>query len=293
MRDGSGRVSVRADGSPASAAAPAAASSTSAGAAGGAAPVPPRATGEYAAVGAGDAGSRLTPARGVGLRARGPALRLFCVASLDAGRPEAPTALATDTDLVAFRDVAAVVAVAPYVPDPVTPPELDRHRLVIDEVFAARAVVPAPPGTLFRSRETLVGWLELHYFTLAEALRFVEDRAAARVTVTRAAERSQGARRAPLRLAPGREDEPDVGDVVSLAAEAFGVLRREAVALLVLRADEALGDDAAHASFLVERARWARFEQALATEAEQRPALRFAMSGPWPPYDFVRMQFRG
>ena len=234
---------------------------------------------------------------------RGPGLRLFAVAALDLAH-QTPLAgagpLAAGTELVVFRDVGAIVVPATYAAEPLTLPELDDYRAVIDEAFAACAVVPAPPGTVFRSREALVGWLELHYFTLVEALNFVEGRAVARVTVTARGVDPGTAARAALRLAaaePGdddaRADPAATPDAVALAADAFRVLRRDAVSFLVLRPDGAAGSDAAHGSFLVDRPRWDAFVQAVAQLAARSPALRFDCSGPWPPYDFVRLQFRG
>jgi hypothetical protein len=155
-------------------------------------------------------------------------------------------------------------------------------------------VVPAPPGTVFRSRETVAGWLELHYFTLAEALSFLDDRAVARVTATRA-DAPAPARATPLHLDQGPPgDERPAGDaLLTEAAEPFRELRRDAVSMLVLRAEELGEPHAAYASYLVERSRWAQFEQALAREAQRHAGLALRLSGPWPPYDFVRMQFRG
>jgi hypothetical protein len=167
-------------------------------------------------------------------------------------------------------------------------------------VFERRAMVPAPPGTVFRSRERLVGWLELHYYTLAEALDFVTDRAVARVTVRRDDPNATAAAAlavppASLRLTLDVEGTtaPPANDLVSLAADAFRDLRREAIAMLVLRAgpDAAQPDDTAHGSFLIERARWQTFVDAVALQSRRHAALRLDCTGPWPPYDFVRMQF--
>ncbi len=266
-------------------------------------PVPDRATGEHlivarstadhAAVAPLDAGRGGRSARGVGLRLYGVASLEHAQASAASGAP-----LAAGTELAGFRDVAAIVESAPYSAEPLALPELDRYRAVIDEVFAQRTIVPAPPGTVFRSRDALTGWLELHYFTLVEALNFVEERAVARVTVARAPAGEAGARRpTPLRLAPGAEPEPDVVDVaddlVGMAATAFRALRKDAVAFLVLRADAQGAGGMAHGSFLVDRGRWAAFEHAVAREQAHHAGLRFRVTGPWPPYDFVRMQFRG
>ncbi|WP_275828703.1 GvpL/GvpF family gas vesicle protein [Roseisolibacter sp. H3M3-2] len=240
---------------------------------------------------------RPTPSAGRPVAGRAPrvGLRLYGIVATEIDPHEPPPPAAPDTELVAYRDVAAVVEPAPYVAEPVGAVALERHRAVVDGVFARRTVVPAPPGTVFRSHEALAGWLELHYFTLAEALSFLDDRVVARVTASRADD-AASARATPLHLdqdgAAG--DERALGDaVLTEAAEPFRELRREAVSMLVLRAEELGEPHAAYASFLVERTRWAQFEQALAREGQRHAGLALQLTGPWPPYDFVRMQFRG
>jgi hypothetical protein len=47
----------------------------------------------------------------------------------------------------------------------------------------------------------------------------------------------------------------------------------------------------ASAAFLIERDRWDGFLEIVSEEARQRPELVFEHTGPWPPYDFVNMQF--
>lgn len=254
----------------------------------------PRATAEHPAVGD---PSRPTPGAGRAVPGRAPrvGLRLFGLVGVDPAHHLSSPGLLPDTDLVVYRDVGAVVEPAAYSAEPLGAVALERHRSVVDEVFARRSIVPAPPGTVFRSREALASWLELHYFTLVEALGFLEDRAAARVTVSWAADVDAATRATPLHLdsgAPG-EERAESDALVAEAAEPFRALRRDAVSLLVLRAEELGEPAAAYASFLVERARWAQFEQAVAREAQLRPGLQLRLSGPWPPYDFVRMQFRG
>ena len=224
---------------------------------------------------------RPTPSRGLSSRPTG--LRLFGVAALDVAHGGLhPAPLAPTTELVAFRELGAVVAPAPFGGDALAPEELDQHRAVIEHVFAQRAIVPAPPGAVFRTRDALAGWLELHYFTLAEALNFVEARAVARVTV-----RPAPTDAVPL-TGPGA-----LADLASDAAETLRTLRRTAVALVVVREGEAYDVPAVHASFLVERAQWGGFVETVAREGERRRDLRLACTGPWPPYDFVRMQLAG
>jgi hypothetical protein len=49
----------------------------------------------------------------------------------------------------------------------------------------------------------------------------------------------------------------------------------------------------ARASFLIDSQRWDSFNDTVSKEAQRQPALDFRVTGPWPPYDFVRMQFGG
>lgn len=261
--------------------------------------LPARATGEHAGLTVEHTAARTTPLGAMTVRGGSRVgLRLYGVAAIDQHQGvSAPFAAATE--VVVFRDLAAVVRPAPYSGDRLGPEDLDAHCAVVGEVFERRAIVPAPPGTVFRSRERLLGWLDLHYYTLAEALDFVTDRAVARVTVRRGdPDATHAAAQAvppvTLRLTPAGEEAHAIGgDLVSLAADAFRELRRDAVALIVLRAgpDAAQPDAEAHGSFLIDRTRWQTFVDAVAMQGRRHAALRMECSGPWPPFDFVRMQF--
>ncbi len=243
---------------------------------------------------------RATPLGTRAVRAqKGPSLRLFGVAAREehpAQAGERPPGI----DTVTFRDLAAIVTPAPYTNEALTPRELEAHVSTVAEVFALRAIVPAPPGTVFRSPARLLTWLELHYYTLSEALEYVTDRVVARVTVRRGdpdalVTAAAATPSATLRLTPAADDPPGApGDLVSVAAETFRELRRDATALIILRADpaSALSDESAHGSFLIDRSRWRAFEDAVAQQSRRHAALRLECTGPWPPYDFVRMQFK-
>ena len=217
------------------------------------------------------------------------ALRLFGVAASDGdGLPLAP-----GTDLVTFRDLAAIVAETPYARPALADGDVATHRSVVESVFAQRAILPAPAGVVFRGREALERWLELHFVTLTDALAYVEGRVGARVHVTRKAERMTGAIAAVGAgggTSPAAATEEMAIDVGAIAAESFRVLRRHAAASVAIRPAVADGAEAA-ASFLLERDRWSAFEEAVQEEARRDFELSFRLTGPWPPYDFVRMQF--
>jgi hypothetical protein len=217
------------------------------------------------------------------------ALRLFGVAASDGdGQP-----LAAGTDVVTFRDLAAIVAESPHARQKPADGDVATHRSVVESVFSHRAILPAPAGVVFRARDALERWLELHFVTLTDALAYVEGRVGARVHVTRRAERLSGAVPAVVGgrpMTPPALTEEMVIDVGAIAAESFRVLRRHAAASVSIR-PETPDSGEAIASFLLERDRWEGFEAAIHEEARRDFELTFRLTGPWPPYDFVRMQF--
>jgi hypothetical protein len=201
-------------------------------------------------------------------------LKVYGVGAVEPGQA---TPSPEGTQFVRYRSLAAIVEPSAYTAVSLDDGEMDRYLRVLDEVHAHTAVLPAPPGTVFRSLATLTGWLELHYFTLTEALSVVEGHASARVSISAGARQAEG------------ETQKSFS---ALAAESLRLLRGQAAATVTFAAAE---DDeqsvVARASFLVDTQRWQTFEEAVLEEAKRQPALEFRVTGPWPPYDFVRMQF--
>jgi hypothetical protein len=204
-------------------------------------------------------------------------LRLYGVAAVESGQL---TSLSEGTTLVHYRALAAVVEPSGYSAVNLDDGEMTKYLRVLEEVHSHVAVLPAPPGTVFQSNGTLSRWLELHYFTLTEALSVIEGHAAARVSIT-AQPKQKG----------GEADK----SFAALAAESLRLLRSQAAATVTL--PKADGDDeegvVARASFLIDSQRWQTFQDTVSKEAERQSTLDFSVTGPWPPYDFVRMQFGG
>lgn len=205
-------------------------------------------------------------------------VRLFGVAMPDSGHDGA---LAEGTETLAFRDMVAVVAPAPAARADRTEASLNSYREIIDAVFARVSVLPAPAGVVFRSRDVLLRWLELHYVTLHEALVFVDNRVAARVHVSRTVDTAETL----------SETTEVATDIAAIASGSFRVLRRHAVASVPLRPSER--GLTASAAFLVDRERWPGFAEVVREEDRRLADLTYHLTGPWPPYDFVRMQFGG
>ena len=203
-------------------------------------------------------------------------LRLYGVAAVESGQA---TSLAEGTTLVHYRALAAIVEPSPYSVSTFGDDETGNYVRVLEESHSHSAVLPAPPGTVFQSQSTLMRWLELHYFTLTEALAVVEGHAAARVSIT----------------AHGSQEDDSRKSLAGLAAESLRLLRSQAAATVSLPTTD--GDDedgvVARASFLIDTQRWQAFTDTVSAEAKRQPGLDFRVTGPWPPYDFVRMQFGG
>lgn len=198
-------------------------------------------------------------------------LRLYGIAALD-GDGGAP--LAPNTALISFRDLGAVVSDADLVAMGVGDEEIARYHAVIEAVFARRPVLPAPIGVMFRSPETLLRWMELHYVVLSEGLSFVDGRCQVRVHIVQDVQSA---------AASG-------ADLSAIATESFRLLRRNAVAAVPLKGEPGT-DEVFSAAFLLVRDRLSEFADLAAEEGKRRPELRVELTGPWPPYDFVRMQF--
>jgi hypothetical protein len=105
-------------------------------------------------------------------------LRLYGVIDADTGNQELLEQ--QRVQLVTYRDLAAVVAVAPYAQTEPSDADLTDYLRVVDALGAKGPIVPAPPGTVFRDEAVLARWLDVHYAKLHEALAVIEQREDAR-----------------------------------------------------------------------------------------------------------------
>ena len=200
-------------------------------------------------------------------------LLLYGVALLDGAENGA---LTPDTTLVAVRDLGAVTMTVPYQRITPTDRDLERHAAVLEGVASAHAIAPAPVGTVFRDRAALTRWMELHYHALHESLSYLDGRTVARVHVVK------------------REVETgEVGTALAApAAEIMKSLRTQAAAMVPLKTEHLTGI-VLSAAFLVERDKWGVFSSAVGTIARTYEDLEVRMTGPWPPYDFVKLDLGG
>ena len=179
---------------------------------------------------------------------------------------------------IPFRDVAAIVRPCANRNEAPTDAAFLEHHALVAELSRGATLIPAPPLTTFRSGASALHWLELHAVALTDGLAYVDGRAGARVT---AARDLAGATSDPSVLAPS-----------AAAIESFRSLRRYAAATVPVSSGT-VGDGTTIATeaFLVDRKTWDRFTAEVATEDERSPGLTLRVTGPWPVYDFVRLQF--
>jgi hypothetical protein len=200
------------------------------------------------------------------------ALNLYGVTFNEAhGNHAEPTA---GTSLVVVRDLAAIVGESEYTMLEPTPERVSDYTTIVADFARRGPVLPAPVGVVFKQRDSVQRWLELHYVALSDALSFVDNRVVGRVHVWR----------------PGATEDREAGsDLAAVAAESLRALRRTAVTTVPLRVEKVTGI-VLSAAFLVEQELWKEFASEVDEQGRKSPNLRFELTGPWPPYDFVQMQ---
>jgi hypothetical protein len=179
-------------------------------------------------------------------------------------------------EVILVRDLAALVSPATYQRAEPHERDFDRQAGVLEAVTVRHPVAPAPVGTVFKGRDTLVRWMELHYHALHEALTFLDGRTVTRVHVVRR----------EMKL-PARGS-----DLAAAAADVFKALRSQAAAMVSLKTEPLTGIVLSGA-FLVEREKLESFTGAVEHAAQTHHDLDVRLTGPWPPYDFVRLDLGG
>ena len=201
------------------------------------------------------------------------ALNLFGVTVHEANELRTPV---PESILVTVRELAAICGESEYSSLEATPERVRRYTDVVGAFASRGPVLPAPVGVVFRSREQVDRWLELHYVSLSDALSFVDNRVVGRVHA--------------WRTGPADEREA-TSDLAAAAAESLRIVRRAAVTSVPLRVEKVAGI-VLSAAYLVEQELWHDFETAVSEQGKAAPTLRFELTGPWPPYDFVQMQLK-
>jgi hypothetical protein len=169
---------------------------------------------------------------------------------------------------VRYRDLEALVRDAPFVMPKDSSGAVDEHQRIVELVMRRTTILPAPFGIIFKGRRQLIKLLQDQYLVFDEGLSLLEGHWELR-----------------LHISPSSAGlvEDDLSD---LAMTLFGELRRFARAAVPFRHE---GKRLVSAAFLVDRTSWVEFVERIEDFGAQHPELVFDVTGPWPPYDFVRI----
>jgi hypothetical protein len=166
---------------------------------------------------------------------------------------------------VRYRDLEALVRPVPFeVPD-LDDAGVKEHQRLVEASMRRGTVLPAPFGLVFRGRRAVIRFLEDQYIVLDEGLAFLDGHGELR-----------------LHIAGDVEDD----GLRDLATHLYSEMRRFARAAIPLRGGP---NHLMSAAFLVERGAWIEFVERSDDLGMEHRDLTFDVTGPWPPYDFVRM----
>lgn len=166
---------------------------------------------------------------------------------------------------VRYRDLEALVRPVAYRLPDLDDERVREHQRLVEGAMRRGTVLPAPYGLVFRGRRAVVYFMEDQYIILDEGLAFLDGHW-------------------ELRLHIVGDDENE--SLKELATHLYSELRRFARAAIPLPG----GDGRLlSAAFLVERGAWIEFVERSDDLALGHPELTLDITGPWPPYDFVRI----
>jgi len=169
---------------------------------------------------------------------------------------------------VRYRDLEALVRPMPYEEVPFTDERVLAHQQVVESAMRRGTVLPMPYGIVFRGRRQLIRLLQDQYLVLDEGLSLLEGNWELRMHVS-----------------PASDRDADI-ELTDLAMQIYSELRRHARAAVPFAAE---GNRLLSAAFLVERATWIDFMDRAEDLGGAHPEISCDLTGPWPPYDFVRV----
>ena len=169
---------------------------------------------------------------------------------------------------VRYRDMEALVRPVPFVVPTDNMRSVDEHQRIVEMVMRRTTILPAPFGIVFKSRRDLIKLMQDQYLVLDEGLSLLDGHWELRLHISGSA---------------NGETEAELSDVaVSIYAE----LRHFARAAVPFPKE---GKRLASAAFLVDRTTWVEFVERIEDFGARHTNLSFDVTGPWPPYDFVRI----
>ena len=170
---------------------------------------------------------------------------------------------------VRYRDLEALVRAVPYELPAADDGTVQAHQRVVEGAMRGGTVLPAPYGIIFRGRRQLIRMMQDQYLVLDEGLSLLDGHWELR-----------------LHIAPASRGEELELELSDLAMQLYSELRRHARAAVPFAVE---GRRLLSAAFLVERTVWIDFIDRAEDLASAHDEITFDITGPWPPYDFVRI----
>lgn len=169
---------------------------------------------------------------------------------------------------VGYRDIVAVTHPAPFALPPLRAALVQEHQRTVERIMRRATILPAPYGIVFEGRRAVQAFLEDQYLALDEGLSLIHGHWEMR-----------------LHVMHGGAGEPDA-DGGDLAMQIYADLRRHARAAIPFPREPGR---LLSTAFLVPRVSWIDFVERAESHGAAAEGLVVDVTGPWPPYDFVRI----
>lgn len=234
----------------------------------------------------------------------GSACYVYAIVGRDTPLPAADTGIAADLAMVSWRDLAAVTGRTGDGDAPLTVEAVLHHETIVEAVRRQGPSLPVRFGTVFRDATSVEAALSERYETLAADLERLGDKVELSLTALWAS-RAFGDELTPVL----RDDEASLGQGVGaryLFARAAELRRADALKERARAVDRELNRllgglaldrrvsllptprVAVRTAYLLDPAGVGAFEAAFQATHRSRSEVRLLLTGPWPPYSFVR-----
>ena len=168
---------------------------------------------------------------------------------------------------IRYRDLEALVRAVAFELPAVDRETVQEHQRIVWNASKRETLLPSPAGIVFKGRRAVIRFLQEQYIPLEEGISLVEGHWEIRVHLK------------PT-LPEGRTEAGEA------ALHVYGELRRFARAAFPFAHED---EHVLSAAFLVNRGSWLQFMDHAEELGHRHSDLVFDVTGPWPPYDFVRM----
>lgn len=172
--------------------------------------------------------------------------------------------------VIPYLDIAAVVSSYPVLKPLVNESDAMQHTEILKRLTMKTTVIPLSFGNVFRDEATLNTVLGKAYNAVKESLELIKGKIELGVKVVKG------------------DIDADYNDHTT---KILAFLK--SLCVKASRGDNFSNRLLLNYSFLVERAKFSKFSNAIAKLEKQYKNLKFIYTGPWPPYSFITISIRG